>query len=349
VVFKQSPSLTSIGDPAGYLGYYNGPDFLTNTFGIEFDDFNNNGAIGDPLMPYFDHIAITQNGSYTTSNTISSPVPILPSSGSIHDNLFHHYTIEWICRGSTLNVYVDGNKRVTTTTDYRTFFSNPGVVTWGFTAGIGSSGSNHIVKNVSLKAGAVCSVDCKYDPSLMTSTLVSGATQFDLTPNSSNVLIAGYQWDFGDGTGTVITTAPSIIHGYTTSSTYGVTIKILGYNLTTAECCSYIYNTKVKVDGVGGDGGFGKKSANTDNTSNMSMDMSISPNPANSKIDITTTAFKFNTVRIMNLNGNKMMELSFQATVNKTIDLQAFSNGMYIVQLVDEKGQVHTQKINVQR
>lgn len=126
-VFKENSSLTSVGSTAGYLGYYYGADFLSNSFAIEFDDFDNNGAIGDPV-PYYDHIMIAQNGSYAAADISAPPVSILPSAGSIKDYQFQHYIIEWICNSNTLNVYVDGNKRVTTKTDYRTLFTNPAAV-----------------------------------------------------------------------------------------------------------------------------------------------------------------------------------------------------------------------------
>jgi hypothetical protein len=343
VVFKQNPSLTSIGDPAGYLGYYNGPDFNTNAFGIEFDDFDNGVSFEDPA-PYFDHIAITKNGSLAPTDLIS-PATHIVSGASIKDHLTHHYTIEWICSLNTLNVYVDGIIRnTTTTTDYRGLFTNPGAVTWGFTAGIGSSGSNHVLQNIVLKSNDVCAQDCKYDPVLQTNTPAPGVTQFIINPNGSNVIIAGYQWDFGDGTGTVITSTPSVTHAYSVSGGYTVTVKILGYNTTTAECCPYIYKTDVKVD----NGGQGKRTMNSVNP-DVPADFTVSPNPAKNEINISADGFKFKAVRLFNINGTKEIELSLDPTANKAVDLQKLSAGMYILQLTDESGQLHTQKLSVQR
>jgi len=335
VVFKDNPSLTSMGATAGYIGYYYGADFTSNSFAIEFDDFNNQGAIGDPL-PYFDHIAIAKNASYAPGDIIASPVPILPSAATIQDGAYHHYRVEWLCGLNTLNIYVDGNKRLYTNTfDYRTLFTNPASVTWGYTSGIGSSGSNHELKNVSMVKGASCAQEgCVYNPKMITSMLVSGATQFDLTPNAGGyVLIAGYLWDFGDGSPTVTTTSPSVSHMYSGSG-YPVTVTIMGYNTKTGECCSYKYVYQYRsgkrmaqqtTDGIGG--------------------ITVSPNPATSVFNIATTDYKFKSVQVTDVNGRKLIDFSCDATQAKSVDLSGYSSGVYLLTIRDEKGNAHIEKL----
>jgi hypothetical protein len=342
-VFKENTSLTSMGSTAGYLGYYYGADFM-NSFAIEFDDFNNNGAIGDP-SPYFDHIMIAQNGSYAPSDIIAAPVSILPSGGTIKDFMYHHYTIEWICNSNTLNVYVDGNQRVSTTTfDYRTLFTNPAAVTWGFTGGVGSSGSNHILQNVVLQSGQACDRSCRYNPVVTSATVGAGQTQLTVTPNSANVLIAGYLWDFGDGSATVTTANNTVLHTYATAGGYNVTVTILGYNTTTGECCPFKFSTQIKAEG-----GHKDPKAAVVMAPGVSTDFQVSPNPTTGNINIQTARFKFTAVRLVNVNGNKAIDITFEATSNKDVDLHALSNGLYLLQLLDETGQLHTQKISVQK
>lgn len=334
VVFKQSNSLTAVGATAGYIGYYYGADFVNNSFAVEFDDFDNQGGIGDPT-PYFDHIAIAKNASFAPGDILASPAPILPGGATIQDSVYHHYKIEWLCGLNTLNVYVDGNRQQHTDNfDYRALFTNPASVTWGFTSGIGQSGSNHLLKNVSMVRGASClQKACVYNPKLIPSMTLSGATQFDLTPNAGGyVLIAGYIWDFGDGSPTVTTTGPTVTHTYTISS-YTVTVKILGYNTLTGECCTYIYTYKN-----------GRRMANPEATDSNSG-ISVAPNPGTGVFNIATADFKFNTLQVADLNGRKLIDIRCDATQLKNVDLSNYASGVYLLTVQDEKGSVHSEKL----
>lgn len=343
-VFKQNPSLTSLGGVGGEIGYYSGPDFMSNSFAVEFDNFNNASAYNDP-SPYRDHVMIAKDGN--PSNNLSAAVSILPGGGTIEDGIYHRYRIEWICQTNTLNVSVDGNLRVSTTTvDYRSLFTNPSSVTWGFTGAVASSGSNHFIRNVSIRSLEVCPRECSYKVEFTSHLLDNGLMQYQLYLYTSNVIIAGYMWDFGDGTSPVITTSPFVNHSYAVSGSYTVTVRILGYNAITGECCPYDLRARVQAQGGGGgEGGVGRTAPGT--TADEG-DFKVYPNPSSGNVSILSSGFKFTSVRLFDVNGRKVMDQPVSATDNKELDLSRFGKGIYLLQIGDEQGNQHVQKVTLQ-
>lgn len=346
VVFKQNASLTSLGGSGGEIGYYSGPDFMSNSFAVEFDNFNNSGGYGDPL-PYNDHIMIARDGSPAGANILWPPTPILPTGATVKDGIYRRYRIIWECQSNTLRVFVNGNERVNAVGfDYRTLFTNPSSVTWGFTGAVAASGSNHFIRNVSMRTGEVCPQECHYQVELITQKLANGQMQFQIFPNSSNAIIAGYMWDFGDGTSPVITTGPVVQHSYAVSGSYLVRVRILGYNVTTGECCPFDYQIPVQV--VGGGGGQGDVGRQARPGAAAGSDFKVYPNPSSGRVSITSSGFKFTSVQVFDINGRKVIDLSIKPTDNRELDLQRFGKGLYLLQLNDEQGNKHVQKITLQ-
>lgn len=220
-VFGENLTKTSINRHGGFLGYYhanpNSPnqEFL-NSFAVEVDIFNNGSntqKMGDVGIAA-DHIMVARDGMYTMVPPGGGPVQAIAAQPYITDNQFRAYKIIWDCNTNTLTVYVDNALRITSNFDYRTIFSNPNNVNWGFTAATASSCSNHRVKNINLNyQGSVCGL------SITPEQTDCGAWTFRAFSNDPT--INTYNWDFGDGkTGT----GNPVTHTYTATGTYTITV-----------------------------------------------------------------------------------------------------------------------------
>ena len=185
VSFGQNYTPTSINETDAYLGYYNviggpaNPDF-NNSFGIEFDNFDNSYNPYFDDMPGMDHTAICLNAVPTTP--LAGPVSISPSVTNVKDGAFHDYKVTWCPLTHTLQVFYNDTLRLSSVYDYTTVFTTPTAVHWGFSGGTGSACSNQLVKNISLVTGT-CSpsgpcltnaliINTGYDP--ITNTAIAG-------------------------------------------------------------------------------------------------------------------------------------------------------------------------------
>lgn len=159
VVFGQNITPTSINFTDAYLGYYNviggppDPDF-NNSFGVEFDIFDNSYNPYFDDIPGTDHTAICLNAVPTTP--IMGPVATSPSTTNIKDGAFHDYKITWCPLTHTLQVFYNDTLRMSSVYNYATVFTTPTAVHWGFSGGTGAACSNQIIKNISLVTGTIC-------------------------------------------------------------------------------------------------------------------------------------------------------------------------------------------------
>ena len=114
------------------------------SFGIEFDDFENNN-MGDLAS---DHIGIFKNGSvtHTSANSISAPVSALPSGGNIEDGKDHLVRIVWDANKKQIEVWFDCNLRQQITYDIQnSIFKGKNIVYWGFTSSTGGLNNKQTV------------------------------------------------------------------------------------------------------------------------------------------------------------------------------------------------------------
>ncbi|AMS25811.1 hypothetical protein AEM51_01110 [Bacteroidetes bacterium UKL13-3] len=73
----------------------------------------------------------------------------------------------------------------------------------------------------------------------------------------------------------------------------------------------------------------------------------IYPNPANSLLTIQSN-FPYQTIKVYSIAGQQVLTQSYLASTQ--VDVSALPQGLYTLQLVNEKGSiVHTQKLSVQR
>gem|GEM_PF-5774694 len=153
VVFGQNVTPTSMNGTNAFLGYYDtqgsppDPDF-SNSFGVEFDIFDNsfNPYLDD--IPGVDHTAICLNAIPTTP--ILGPVAISPTVTNVKDGAFHNYKITWCPTTNTLEVYYRDTLRLHSVYNYASVFTTPTTIHWGITGGTGASCSNQIVQNIHL-------------------------------------------------------------------------------------------------------------------------------------------------------------------------------------------------------
>jgi gliding motility-associated-like protein len=140
VFVMQDVSNKAIGKAGGGLGF----EGFSPSFGIEFDDFNNQDK-GDLVS---DHIAILKNGSvdHNSSNSISAPVTALPGAVNIEDGQDHLVRIVWIENIKELQVWFDCNLRQQITYDIqKNIFNGDDLVYWGFTSSTGGLNNRQTV------------------------------------------------------------------------------------------------------------------------------------------------------------------------------------------------------------
>ena len=130
----------ALGNSGGGLGF----EGFSPSFGIEFDDFENNN-MGDLAS---DHIGIFKNGSvtHTSANSISAPVSALPSGGNIEDGKDHLVRIVWDANKKQIEVWFDCNLRQQITYDIQnSIFNGKNIVYWGFTSSTGGLNNKQTV------------------------------------------------------------------------------------------------------------------------------------------------------------------------------------------------------------
>lgn len=131
--FQNSPAgRSACGSAGGELGMGGIP----NAVAVEFDTYDN-GAPGD--IPQ-DHIAINNDGALIPGVPLAGPVCAYPTcTGNIDNGVFHVLRVTWNPATTTMQVYFDGNMRLSCVNDFvtTTFGGNPNVY-WGFTGATGA-------------------------------------------------------------------------------------------------------------------------------------------------------------------------------------------------------------------
>jgi len=344
VVFGSNLTSVSLNGTAGYLGYYdNGtanPDFK-NSCAVEFDIFNDGATLNDP-GGLGDHTMVARNANPLSVPPGASPVQTSPTLSSLKDGRFHTYTITWNCNANTLRVYFDDTLRITSVYDYRTIFTNPNIVSWGLTAGIGASCSNQIVKNINLIVTDTCSTSCFVGAQI--SVNPAGGCNLSYSVGAvpgPHVTPAVYDWDFGDGSPEDIETAPTVIHTYPGSGTYVTTLKIVGYNAQSGSCCDTLIYDTVTVNCAGGIMQPAKKEIPSPDG------IRLFPNPSQGTLNIQTSQFTFSSIKIYNTTGEKVWQQTYNNASNTSVNISSLPDGMYIVELSDANGTLHLQKVNL--
>ena len=88
--------------------------------------------------------------------------------------------------------------------------------------------------------------------------------------------------------------------------------------------------------------------SNGDETINLIKvlkDFAIVPNPSSSTIEVIMNDAKFNRVTISTIDGKIVNERNIEKTDKTLIDVSSYANGIYIVNVTSENGQVYTKKL----
>ncbi|MFT3949497.1 MAG: PKD domain-containing protein [Agriterribacter sp.] len=213
IAFVLQPISTSIGSSGEGLGV----EGVSPSVIVSIDTYQNTNK-NDPA---YDHIDIHLNGDLThgTANNIAGPVQALAGSDNIEDCQWHVFRISWDAVNKVINVYMDGNQRLTAGTDLvQTVFSGDPMVFWGFTAATGGA-TNQQRFCTSLNA----------EFSLPPNQITCYPTPIQFVDSSTSFgNIVKWFWDFGDGT--TDTTAHPPLHVYPKPGNYAVKLNILGNN-----------------------------------------------------------------------------------------------------------------------
>ena len=88
--------------------------------------------------------------------------------------------------------------------------------------------------------------------------------------------------------------------------------------------------------------------SNGDETINLIKvlkDFAIVPNPSSSTIEVIMNDANFNRVTISTIDGKIVNERNIEKTDKTLIDVSSYANGIYIVNVTSENGQVYTKKL----
>lgn len=83
----------------------------------------------------------------------------------------------------------------------------------------------------------------------------------------------------------------------------------------------------------------------TINLSSISTSILIVPNPASSKIEIVMKDNKFNKVSIATIDGKILLEKNTDRTNKTQLDVSRFANGIYIIIVASDDGEIVTEKL----
>ena len=77
----------------------------------------------------------------------------------------------------------------------------------------------------------------------------------------------------------------------------------------------------------------------------VSKDFAIVPNPSSSTIEIIMNDAKFNKVTISTIDGKTVIERNIEKTDRTLLDVSRYANGIYIINVTSEDGQLYTKKL----
>ncbi len=191
VFVLQGIGTDALGLSGGGMGYADMP----NSVGIEFDIFSNS------YDPECDHIAINLNGKL--SEPVAGPVDASPTQCSIKDGRAYRARITWVPASRTLEVYFDGELRLSHSIDLigLAFRGNPNVW-WGFTAATGGKAARQRVCMQNTQV--VC--DCRpFEPIVQTTgyyEICRGQSVTFTAPAG----FASYLWSNGERSQSIVAT-----------------------------------------------------------------------------------------------------------------------------------------------
>jgi gliding motility-associated-like protein len=229
-----------IGGRAGGIGYAQGdgtncqsaPCPINPSVAVEFDTWDNTAdGINDIAA---NHIAIHRNGEMNAANTLAGPISAISGVNNIRDGLDHAVCITWDPAINRMQVYFDGNLRLTYNGNIRTVFgAGANTVWWGFTAGSGGASQTQRVCNVTMLTNVS-------SPSCVCTAPVATATPNPQTICSGNATGVNLTSNIAGTTFTWVAAANANVTGESTTNQTGSTITDVLVNTTaTAQVVNY--------------------------------------------------------------------------------------------------------------
>lgn len=111
------------------------------------------------------------------------------------------------------------------------------------------------------------------------------------------------------------------------------------------EGCSSNYTYKVQETTTNPRTGDTSNGDETINLIKVLKDFAIVPNPSSSTIEVIMNDSKFNRVTISTIDGKIVNERNIVKTDKTLIDVSSYANGIYIINVTSENGQVYTKKL----
>jgi PKD repeat protein len=145
-----------------------------------------------------------------------------------------------------------------------------------------------------------------------------------------------YDWGFGDGTTLSTTLDTNITHHFDTSGTYLISLIVH----TTAGCTD-TFSMSIEVI-----------STNLFNRKKSIISAAILPNPNNGRFVLSVEKLPIDEwkIEIFSITGQliqSFLQETYQANTRIPIDLQDIRQGMYLLRLSNQKGQMVTKKLIV--
>jgi len=169
-IFSPKMAMGREGEGIGYGG-------VSPSIGIEIDTWQNE-HIGDP---YYDHIAILQNGNLNHRNGLTKPVNL---GKNIEDCQNHRLRITWNALDKRLAVGLDGKQIVDLQKDLvQDIFLGESEVFWGVSSATGKFSNEHKVcfEKINFKPASATanSIFKKTEAALLDSEIAQLSTQFN--------------------------------------------------------------------------------------------------------------------------------------------------------------------------
>jgi len=111
------------------------------------------------------------------------------------------------------------------------------------------------------------------------------------------------------------------------------------------EGCSANYTYKVQETTTNPRTGDTSNGDETINLIKVLKDFAIVPNPSSNNIEVIMNDSKFNRVTISTIDGKIVNERNIEKTDKTIIDVSNYANGIYIINVTSENGQVYTKKL----
>jgi gliding motility-associated-like protein len=231
-----------IGGAAGGIGYAQGNGSscqgaaggcpITPSVAVEFDTWDNTSDGLNDIVA--NHIAIHRNGEMNVANTLAGPISAINSVNNIRDGLDHAVCITWDPAINRMQIFFDGNLRLTYNGNIRDVFgSGANTVWWGFTSGSGGSAQTQRVCSVQMQTNIA-------SPSCLCTAPVATATPNPQTICSGNATGVNLTSSITGTTFSWVATANANVTGESTTNQTGSSITDVLVNTTaTAQIVTY--------------------------------------------------------------------------------------------------------------